>query len=234
MEKLIKKAFFDYKIDYKEEDIEKICKFADFVLAENEKFNLTAITEKRDFVFKHILDSALGASLFAPNAKVVDVGSGAGFPGIILKILRPDLDILLVDSLQKRVNFLNSVISMLNLQKISAKHTRVEDLANNFLTREKFNFATARAVASLSTLCEYLLPLVKVGGSMIAYKSAELETEIKSSKYALKILGGTIERVVERQITEISSARKIAIIKKTAQTPSAYPRPKNKPKLQPL
>ena len=153
---------YNFKIDKKQ--AEKFELFYQFLIKENEKYNLTAITDKKEVIFKHFLDSVLAEKNISKNAKIIDVGSGAGFPAIPLKILRSDLEIVMLDSLNKRVNFLNEAIKILDLKNISAVHGRAEDFIKN--NREKFDYATARAVAPLNTLLEYLLPYVKVNGNV--------------------------------------------------------------------
>lgn len=234
MEELIKKTFNKYKININNEQIEQLKKFYDLVIFWNQNINLTAITDQSEFVFKHILDSVLPYMEFSLNAKIIDIGSGAGFPSIPLKIIRPDLDITMVDSLNKRVNFLNTVIISLGLNKIQAKHGRAEDLAKDFLYREKFDYAVARAVAGLPTLSEYLLPFVKIQGKMIAYKSVQAQNELELSNRAFNILGGRFNDIKQFQIYEISSTRNIIIIDKINHTPNSYPRSQNKPKTNPL
>ena len=194
--------------------------------------NLTAITEWNDVLFKHFLDSVLPEKEFLKNSNVVDVGAGAGFPSIPLKIIRSDLNITMIDSLLKRVNFLNETIEKINLKNISAIHSRAEDFAKE--KRESFDIATARAVAPLPTLLEYLLPLIKVGGLCIIYKSTKLEEELTLSQNAIKVLGAEIKDIKHFEITEQNFERNILILKKVKQTPKLYPRPKNAPKLKPL
>ncbi len=206
--------------------------FYEFLTQKNKVMNLTAITEKEDVLFKHFLDCCLPQDCFPKNCEIVDVGAGAGFPSIPLKILRPDLKITMLDSLNKRVNFLNETIKLLGLKNISAYHSRAEDFSKTH--REKFDVATARAVSSLPTLLEYLLPLVKVGGIAIIYKSNKLDEELLSSQNALKILGGKIKEIKTYNILEKELTRNILIVEKVANTPQKYPRGKNEPKTKPL
>ncbi len=204
--------------------------FFHYLVQENEKFNLTAITDEREVVVKHFLDSVLPADQIPQNAKVVDIGSGAGFPAVPLKIVRPDIDLCMVDSLNKRVNFLNEAISMLNLTKTRAIHARAEDFAQK--NRETFDIAVARAVAPLNTLVEYLLPLIKIGGQAIIYKSSKLDEELAISKNAISILGAKVENCLEFNIEDLQ--RRILILEKTNKTPAKYPRGQNKPKTNPI
>lgn len=198
----------------------------------NEKFNLTAITDEDDVIVKHFFDSAVGYNLLKPNAKTIDIGAGAGFPSLPLKILRPDLEITLIDSVNKKINFLNEIIKKLNLTKISAIHTRAEDLAFKSEYREKFDYCLSRAVAKLNTLCEYCLPFVKLNGTMLAYKSQETQEEIDTSLNAINLLGGKIKNVFNYKIKDYD--RKIIEIEKFKVTPKKYPRMGNKPRTQPL
>lgn len=234
MQELLKQIFQKYKIEASENQIEQLVKFYELVVSWNEKINLTAITDKKEFAFKHILDSVLPCACFSENAKLIDVGAGAGFPSIPLKILRPDLDITMLDSLNKRVNFLNLVIETLGLEKIRAIHGRCEDVAKDFMFREKFDYGVARAVAALPTLLEYVLPFVKVGGQMLAYKSVQAQSELALSTRAQNILGGRSVEIKKYMIYEISSERNIIVINKQNHTPAGYPRSCNKAKSNPL
>lgn len=234
MQNLIKNVFTKYKIEYNDKQINQLVDYFNLVIFWNQKINLTAITDQKEFVYKHFLDCVLPYKHFKPNSKIIDVGAGAGFPSIPLKIIRPDLNILMVDSLNKRINFLNTVIENLKLEKISAKHARCEELAADFMFREKFDYAVARAVASLPTLSEYLLPFVKLNGQMVAYKSVQADNEIAESHRALNMLGGRYCETKQYNIYEISSERKVIIINKINSTPNGYPRKQNKPKTNPL
>ncbi|MEG1500048.1 MAG: 16S rRNA (guanine(527)-N(7))-methyltransferase RsmG [Clostridia bacterium] len=230
LEKILKK----YEINCNEEILNNFLLYYKLILEWNEKINLTNIVEEDETIFKHFLDCVLPYREFKENAKIVDVGSGAGFPAIPLKIVRPDLEIVMIDSLNKRINFLNDVILKLNLKKISAIHGRCDDMAKDFVFREKFDFATARAVARLNTLSEYLLPFVKVGGEMIAYKASLAEEELVEAKTALKTLGGKYEKTLSYKISEISAERNVVVISKVEKTNMLYPRDKNRPKSDPL
>lgn len=228
----LKKLFCKYNINLSEEQIDKFLLYYDFLIEENSKFNLTAITEFEDVAIKHFLDSALASTFLKSDSSVIDVGSGAGFPGVVLKILRDDLKITLLDSLNKRINFLNQTIKLLKLDDIIAVHARVEDFAKEYF--QKFDYATSRAVAYLPTLSEYILPLVKINGEAVVYKAQKLDQELIDAQKAIKILGGKIIAVKEFFIEESSSERKLLFIKKVLQTPKIYPRGKNLPKTKPL
>jgi 16S rRNA (guanine(527)-N(7))-methyltransferase GidB len=202
-------------------------KYYELLIQWNEKFNLTAITEKTAVEIKHFADSLAASEII--KGKVIDIGAGAGFPSIPLKIVNPSLYITMIDSSNKRVTFLKEVIEQLGLEKAEAMHSRAEDLKE----RECFDFAVARAVAPLSTLAEYLIPFVKKGGKMIAYKSDNIEEEMKEAKTAIKILGGTKTEVIKIPL-DSETVRSLVIVTKGRPTPKKYPRGANKPRLNPL
>jgi len=206
--------------------------YFNFLVEYNEKVNLTAITEKEDVYIKHFFDSCLAKDLIKQNARVVDVGTGAGFPAIPLKIVRPDINLTLVDSLNKRIVFLNELAEKLNINYTTI-HSRAEDFAHGE-NREKFDIVVARAVASMDSLAEYLLPLTKVGGKVIAYKGSNYKEEIEKAKKAIKILGGEIEQLLEFELPNNSGSRALVVIKKASTTPKQYPRGKNLPKVKPI
>lgn len=203
----------------------------------NKVMNLTSITDLEDVAVKHFADCTLNHSYYKQNSTILDIGTGAGFPGIPLKILRPDLKITLVDSLQKRVNFLNIVIKELNLQDISTIHSRAQELTEHNINKESFDYTTSRAVASLNILAEYCLPYIKIGGEMIALKSISAKDELSKSITALNILGGELKQIQQFLLTtqtEEVLQRNIIIIEKISQTPKQYPRPRNKIEQKPL
>lgn len=214
--------------------IEQFDKYMDLLLEWNEKINLTAITEKNQIILKHFIDSLTISKYIENNSKVIDVGTGAGFPGIPLKIYNNTLNITLLDSLNKRINFLNEVINELQLEKIQAIHSRAEDLARNNNYREKFDYAISRAVANLSTLSEYLLPYVKVNGKCICMKGPNINEEVKNSKQALKRLGGEIIDIKNFTLPESDIERNIIIIKKIKNTDKEFPRKAGIPAKKPL
>ena len=226
----IKEIFEKHKIVLSEDQERQFLKYYDFLVSENQKYNLTAITSKEEVFYKHFLDSVLPESEITKNAKIIDIGSGAGFPAVPLKIVRPDLKFTLVDSLNKRVNFLNELFILLNLGDIKAVHARAEDFIKE--NRESYDFAVARAVAPLNTLLEYMVPYLKVGGRCLIYKSQKLEEEIVEAKKAMEILSVKIVKVLEYELGDAS--RKILIVEKTEKTNEKYPRGKNLPKLKPL
>lgn len=200
----------------------------------NNHTNLTAITDFDEVVVKHFIDSCFLSKEIEPNSTVCDIGSGAGFPGIPLKIIRPDLKIVLVDSLNKRINFLNQTISQLGLKDIQAVHSRIQEFSLN--NRERFDYTTARAVAPLNILLEYCIPVTKVGGKVLAMKSQKTDEEIELAKNSLFVLGGKIDLVKTYNLNckdEISS-RTIIEISKQKVTDKKYPRLKDLIKKKPL
>ena len=198
--------------------------------------NLTAITEKEDVIIKHFADSLLLSKYkdLHENIDVIDVGTGAGFPGIPIKILFPHLKVTLIDSLNKRLKFLDDVISELELDGIETVHGRAEDLGNNDLYREKYDLCVSRAVANLSTLSEYCIPFIKKDGVFASYKASDSEEEINNSKNAIKILGGSISKVCETALPGTEVKRNIVIIKKDKCTSKKYPRKAGTPSKEPL
>ncbi len=197
----------------------------------NEKVNLTAITEKNQVFAKHFLDSILPIDEIKQNASLIDVGTGAGFPSLPIKIVRPDVDLTMVDSLNKRINFLNELTQKLNINTKNI-HARAEDFA--LKNRDKYDVAVARAVARLNTLIEYLLPVVKIGGIVLAYKATNCEEEINEAKNAIKILGGEYVKTLHYVLPNNQGERNIVVIRKIKETPKQYPRSKNLPKLKPI
>ena len=221
-------------INLSEIQLKQFYNYMNLLIEWNKKINLTAITEPDEIILKHFVDSLTISKYISDGTKVVDVGTGAGFPGIPLKIVRQDVDITLLDSLQKRINFLDEVINELNLEKITTVHSRVEDFGKNKKYREEFDIATSRAVANLSTLSEYLLPLVKVGGKVISMKGSLIQEELENSKNAIKILGGKIEKVDEFDLPNSDISRNIVLIDKIKTTPNRYPRKAGEPSKKPL
>ncbi len=226
------KIFEKYGINVSKEQENQFDRYFSMLVETNKVMNLTAITEENEVLIKHFLDSAIPEKFIPQNSSVIDIGSGAGFPAIPLKIVRPDLKICMVDSLNKRINFLNEVVSELKLNNTTAFHSRAEDFAKE--NRESFDVAVARAVAPLNTLVEYLLPFVKIGGTAVIYKSTKLEEELEEAKNAIKILGAKVEKIESFEITEQNIARNILILRKISKTPAKYPRNKNNPKLNPI
>lgn len=225
-----------YNIELTEDQLSAYHQYYELLIDWNEKMNLTAITEPRQVAVKHMIDSmsCYAEEAFGGDAKVIDVGAGAGFPGLPLKIWKKGLRMTLLDSLNKRVKFLNEVISALSLKHIEAIHGRAEEYAKNTAYRESFDIAVSRAVSRLSVLCEYCLPFVRKGGYFIALKGSKYREEILEAEYALRILGGQIEKVVPVQLPGIDDRRAVIYIKKAAATPMAYPRKAGIPEKTPL
>lgn len=229
----LNEVFSVQNINLTVEQSQKLSDYADLLVEWNEKINLTAITDSEGIIEKHFLDCFLPLSMFKmpQNANVIDVGTGAGFPGIPWKIANPDINLTLLDSLQKRLNFLGEVLGNIGYEA-TLVHGRAEDLGNSDM-REAFDIATARAVARLSVLAEYCLPFVKVGGYLVALKGPDAENEIKDAENALKILGGKIEKALEYTLPS-GDKRTFVLIKKVKNTPKNYPRPKGKMNKNPL
>lgn len=213
---------------------ESFYQYMNLLLEWNKKMNLTAITQKEDIILKHFVDSITVLPYIEENSKIIDVGTGAGFPGIPIKIMRADTEILLLDSLNKRVQFLDEVIRQMNLGTIKAIHARAEELAKDKGKRETFDIATSRAVAKLNVLLEYMLPFVKVGGKCICMKAHNIEEELKESQKAIEVLGGDIEKIGEVRLGKDEMVRKIVIIKKIKATPIGFPRKSGIPNKKPI
>ncbi|HOK63084.1 MAG TPA: 16S rRNA (guanine(527)-N(7))-methyltransferase RsmG [Soehngenia sp.] len=210
--------------------------YKDMLVEWNKKFNITTITEEDEIYIKHFCDSLslVNTKLFDEKKRVIDIGTGGGFPGLVLKIYNEELDMTLMDSLNKRIVFLNEVIKELKLSNVKAIHARAEELGVSNEHREKYDIAVSRAVASLNTLSEYCLPFVKVGGYFIAMKGPDVKEEVEESKNAIKLLGGELERIEEIKLPFLDITHTLIMIKKVKQTPNKYPRQQGKPKKNPL
>ena len=232
------KIFNNYleKLDLKltEKQIEKFYNYMNLLIEWNKKINLTAIVEPKDIILKHFIDSLTIVKYIKKGETIIDVGTGAGFPGIPLKIVRDDLKITLADSLNKRINFLNEVINKLDLKNIETIHTRAEELGKNKKYREKFDIATSRAVANMSTLSEYLIPFVKVKGRCICMKSSDIDTELENAKKAINILGCEIESKDKFDLPNSDLGRSVIILRKVKNTPSKFPRKAGTPAKEPI
>lgn len=224
------------KINITETQEKQLNKFYEMLIERNKVMNLTAITEYSQVVIKHYADSAAIANVadMESDMRIIDVGTGAGFPGIVLKIIFPHLSLTLLDSLNKRINFLKEVISELQLEDIRAVHARAEDFARVKDEREKYDLCVSRAVANLSSLSEYCLPFVKVGGIFISYKAENCEEEIKTADKAVKLLGGTIKDIITCEIPASDIKRKFIVVEKKKSTPAKYPRKAGLPAKEPL
>ena len=225
-----------WQIPFSEKQQEQLTVYYEMLVEKNKVMNLTAITEFEDVLEKHFLDSIAVARFvdLTADLSVIDLGTGAGFPGIPLKIMFPNLKIMLADSLNKRILFLNDVIDALGLENVTTVHGRAEDLAVNANYREQFDICVSRAVANLSTLSEYCLPFVKVGGSFVSYKSGEIEEELSAAKKAIFLLGGQVKDVIPFQLDGTDMNRSFVMIGKEKKTPKAYPRKSGLPSKKPL
>ena len=219
-------------VKIKDKEVEQFYEYMNSLLEWNEKINLTAITEPKEVILKHFIDSITIQKYIQKENSVVDVGTGAGFPGIPLNIVNNEAKYTLVDSLNKRIKFLDEIIDKLNLKNIETVHSRAEDFAKE--NRETYDVATSRAVAALNVLLEYLLPLVKVGGLCICMKGSNVQEEIEASSNALKILGGQIEKVEQITLPDSDIIRNIVIVRKVTKTSSKYPRKAGLPSKEPL
>lgn len=222
-------------IEFTDLQLSQFERYYEILIETNKVMNLTAITEPEEVAVKHVIDSLLAfdAKLF-PGKLLADVGTGAGFPGIPLKIYCPELKVVLLDSLSKRLKFLETVIENLGLRDITCVHLRAEDAGQNKAHREKYDLVTARAVARLSVLAEYCLPLVKPGGYFIALKGSKYQEEIDNGRDAVKLLGGEIVSAEAVKLPGLDDGRAIVRIKKIKTTPAKYPRKAGLPEKQPL
>lgn len=224
----------DLGVSFFVEQLEQFFEYMKLLIEWNEKINLTAITEPDEIILKHFIDSITILKEIKNDERIVDVGTGAGFPGIPLSIMNPTLKITLVDSLNKRLIFLQEVVKKLKLENIEIVHARAEELGQNKKYRESFDVATSRAVANLSTLSEYLIPLVKINGKVISMKAGDTQDEIDGAKKAIKVLGGKIEKVDEFNLPQTDIRRTIILIKKEEKTPNKYPRKAGTPSKDPI
>ena len=213
--------------------VSQLCQFGDLLLDWNQRLNLTRITDPHEVILKHFIDSMV-LSKFISGLSFVDLGTGAGFPGVPLKILRPELDVVLMDSLKKRLDFLDMVIKTLNLKNISTFHARAEDFGRNLHYRNHFDTVSSRAVARLPVLLEYALPVLKVNGLFLALKGSQVDDELMESQKALKLLGGTVESIEHFNFGEGAEHRAVVLIRKIMETPSQYPRQAGTPTKDPL
>ena len=216
------------------EQQEQFFEYMKLLIKWNERMNLTAITDPDEIILKHFIDSITILKEIKDDSKLVDVGTGAGFPGIPLSIMNPTLKITLVDSLNKRLIFLQEVVKELKLKNVEIIHARAEELGQNKEYRESFDVATSRAVANLSTLSEYLIPLVKINGKVISMKASGAQNEINEARKAIKVLGGSIEKIEEFNLPQTDIGRTIIVIKKKEETNRKYPRKAGIPSKDPI
>lgn len=229
----MKDLFLKNGVEITDSQIEKFEKYREILLFYNDKFNITTITQKEDIYVKHFLDSVLCKDLFVDNSKVIEIGSGGGFPSIPLKIVRDDLNFTLVESTGKKCLFLKEVVKELNLKNVEVLNGRAEDFGKDKKYRERFDHVTARAVARLNTLCEYCMPFVKVKGSFIALKG-NAEEEIIKAQNAVNVLGGKYSLIKEYNLPLEEAKRTLIKIEKIKNTPQLYPRGNGKERKQPL
>lgn len=235
---LMKEELSEITIELSEEQLRQFYQYFELLVEWNKVMNLTTIVALEDVVTKHFVDS-LSLVKAVPNlgekeVRILDLGTGAGFPGIPLKIAFPELKITLLDSLNKRVNFLNEVIQQLELNGIDAVHGRAEDYGRDKEYREKYDYCVSRAVANLSTLAEYCMPYVKIGGAFIPYKSGKIEEELNGAKGAVKLLGGKVEDVVTFILPKTDVERSFVVVRKREGTSRKYPRKAGLPSKEPL
>lgn len=221
-------------VDVDDNMLEQFYKYKGLVVDWNKNINLTAITDDLEFIVKHFVDSITINKYIEKDNEIIDIGTGAGFPGIPLKILNKDNKIVLFDSLNKRLKVLEDIIEKINLENVELIHGRAEETFKNVKYREKYDIAVSRAVASLDVLVELMLPSVKLGGRCICMKGNNAETEIDQANRAIKELGGEIEKVEKITLPELNLERNIIIIKKVKQTPKKYPRKPGTPQKSPI
>ncbi|MPQ43779.1 16S rRNA (guanine(527)-N(7))-methyltransferase RsmG [Clostridium tarantellae] len=223
---LMKNSCNSVKMNFDENKYEKFLIYKDLLKEWNEKINLTAITEDEEIIKKHFIDciKAFSTEEFKKAKNIIDVGTGAGFPGLPIAIMRDDVEVTLLDSLNKRINFLNTVKNSLDLKNVITIHSRAEDGARKKELREKFDIATSRAVANMCILSEFCLPYVKIGGYFIALKGPNIIEELQNAKNAIGTLGGKLEGVLEVNIEGSDLKHNLVIVKKIKETPKTYPR----------
>ena len=212
---------------------EKYFKYMKNVLEWNTKINVTAVRDEENFIIKHYIDSLVISKYVEGNPRVIDIGTGAGFPGVPVKLYNEDMDITLIDSINKKLNVIRESIKGLDLKNIEIIHSRAEDLAVKEGYRESFDVATTRAVSNLSTILEYMMPFIKVGGIAVCMKGPNYQEELDSARNAIKVLGGKLE-IIENFNINTEYERNIIIIKKVLKTPNKYPRSGNKPLKEPI
>ena len=226
MEKLVYDAEALFDLHLTQQQITALIRYEAELIEWNQKFNLTAIRDTESIRTKHFLDSFSCELAWkgSPPNHLIDVGTGAGFPGIPLKIIHPHMKLTLVESVRKKVMFCQHIVDVLGLENVNIIHTRAEDLGQDVKHREKYDWAVARAVANLNVLSEYLLPLVEIGGNMLAQKGAGAPAEVHSSEVAMKLLGGKLKQLIPVNLPDVADERYLVVVEKVAATPAKYPR----------
>ena len=232
--KKINRKLSYFNIELNMEEIKLFYQYMQVLIKWNEKMNLTAIVEPDEIILKHFVDSITINKFITSDSTLIDIGTGAGFPGVPIKIINENISVTLLDSLNKRIVFLDEVINLLELKNIKTLHGRAEDYGINKEFRQKYDYVTSRAVAPLNYLLEYMLPFIKVGGTCICMKGSNIEEELLQAKNALTKLGGKILQTVKMKLPESDIERNIIIIKKINDTPPKYPRKAGMPKKIPL
>lgn len=233
-QEILKRGLQLLHLEFNDRQKEELEIYLKLLIDFNRRINLTSIDEPREIVVKHFLDSLVAFKHIPPHSSVIDIGTGGGFPGIPLKILQPSLQMVLIDSVKKKIDFLNLVIQKLGLKNIEAYHVRAEELGHDDRFREQFDICLSRAVSSLSVLLEYQLPLLKEGGLSIIYKARGVEQEVKEAEEALNILGGRVLEIEPQDVPFLQAERNLILIKKIRKTPARYPRRPGMPEKRPL
>lgn len=231
-----RKGLSDLNIVLSEEQIKQFFMYYELLVEKNRVMNLTAITDFEEVVQKHFLDSLSLVKVLEENPKgrILDMGTGAGFPGVPIKIAFPDCNVTLVDSVNKKIAFIQEAVKKIGLHNVKAVHGRVEDLGHEASYREQYNLVVSRAVATLPTLVEYCLPFVKVGGSFLSYKSVKVDEELSAGKKAIQVLGGRLEKDIRFQLPGTEMERAFLLIKKEKPCPKKYPRKAGTPTKTPI
>ncbi|MGI6685420.1 MAG: 16S rRNA (guanine(527)-N(7))-methyltransferase RsmG [Bacillota bacterium] len=226
----------EIELNISQEQLTQCLKYHDLLLEWNQKINLTSIEDDQEIAIKHFIDSliCLKHITMSNEDKIIDVGTGAGFPGLPIKILMPGIKLGLLDSLEKRCRFLENIVSALELNQVDVIHGRAEDLGKDPAYREQFSFVTARAVTALPVLAEYCLPFVKIGGYFLALKGPEIDEEVNKGEKAVQTMGGRIQEIKFYQLPLLGDARSLIIIKKVISTPDKYPRKTGVPTKKPI